>query len=205
MGCADAVIANVCQNAGAVIMLDGLAANEAAGEVLGMAIGACMPAPTVRSVRQDVLDVSNPTTGQPVAGPGELLLVSGGAFGQRVAEYFQRERIAPLRQVGVDDRYEIHLAADDSFVAGTLQANANATHDIVFFQVVRDPATGTFVLNVGGFNQSGTAAGAWYFQNAMLPVLSTLTKQWYVYEWTDGGGNQQPDSSDTFTLLEEAP
>jgi hypothetical protein len=72
-------------------------------------------------------------------------------------------------------------------------------------QVVRDPATGTLAFNVAGFAASGTAAGAWYFQNAMVPSIATFTKSWYVYEWTDGGGNQMPDGSDTFTLLAEAP
>jgi hypothetical protein len=205
MGCTDAVIANVCQNASAAVMLDALAANRAAGAVLGMAIAGCTPAPTVRSVEQDVLDVSNPTTGQPLVGPGEVLLSPGGAFGQIVAQFFQNAEIAPLKQVGEGDRYEIRRMSDDTLVAGTLQSNANATHDIILFQVIRDPATGTLVFNVAGFNQSGTAAGAWYFQNVMVPSIATFTKAWYVYEWTDGGGNQMPDGSDTFTLLAEPP
>jgi len=39
----------------------------------------------------------------------------------------------------------------------------------------------------------------------MLPARASFDKSYYVYEWTDGGADQQPGVADTFTLLVSGP
>jgi len=117
---------------------------------------------------------------------------------------YEERRTRVVREE-VDLGMPVMRPVDDSVVAGIPISDSNANHDLLLLEVVRDPASGTLVFIVAGFNESGTGAGAWYFQNVMMPSLSTFTKSWYAYEWTDGGGNQLPDSSDTFTLRGEAP
>ena len=63
--------------------------------------------------------------------------------------------------------------------------------------------TGTLVFIVSGFHEAGTAAGAWYFANAVVSSLADFDRSWYVYEWADDASDG-PSSADEFMLLERA-
>jgi hypothetical protein len=70
---------------------------------------------------------------------------------------------------------------------------ANPDHDLFVVQFARDPASGSLVLNLQGFSANGTGAAVLYFQDVILPSLSTFTSAYYVGEWTDADGDHAPD------------
>ena len=204
MGCAEATISRLCQNSSAAIVQDGLAPDDAAGAVVAAALASVCSGLTVRTVSQLQTDVANPTTGQPVAGSGELLMVAGGPFGQQVARWLESNDVAAIHHVFVNELFQFQLTADDSVVTSMPWMNAGPSYDHILFEVVRDTTSGTYAFIMSGFNQSGTTAGAWYFQNVIAPALSTYNKTWYIFEWTDGNGNQAADAGE-FVELDSAP
>lgn len=198
--CASAVIANVCSNARVAVIRGSLPPDDPSGDLLGQAFAACPTPPVVRTVSQSEPILINPTTGQPVIGPGELVAVAGGPAGQAIARYLEDNRIASVRHLLVEQNFEIHRSSDDAVLASMPAVDSTETHDFALVEVVRDTASGTLVLIVSGFHRSGTAAGAWYFANQMMPSLESFPERYYLYRWTDAG-DPGPDSPDEFELL----
>lgn len=179
----------------ATALLDGQ--DDAPSVALAQALaGSCMPALTASSVPQldsGVLAVD----GEPLL-TGSMLCVAGGSFFQRSIDWLETNRVAHVTDTSTSTQYRLSLRDGGVAAMGTM-ATLSPTHDIFVLQLVRAPS-GSVVLNSGGFFAEGTGAGAWYFQNVMLPMRATLNSPWYVYEWTDTTANG-PDVADTFTRL----
>jgi len=110
--------------------------------------------------------------------------------------YLNSNRIAPIYATGTDFR----RSQNQSLVV--VASNLTVDHDFLVIQTVRDPTTGTLLLEAYGFDQAGTTAAAWYFANVMMPSLSSTTQAWYVYEWSDAGGDHLPNNASEFVLVQ---
>lgn len=199
VSCYDVTLANVCSIGKVIVILDTTVnaneGNRIPGRAIGAALGAqCNPAPEVTEEEQDSVDALNFTTGRPVSGGGELLLVAGGPFFQQLEGYVEEQGISPLYlKVDVNaNTQEFLKRSDDSVVVGRTIDGDNLQHDFFIIQFMRDPQSGSLVLNAQGFWLSGTTAASFMMLNGILPALSTYDKAWYAYEWTDGNGDFAP-------------
>jgi hypothetical protein len=199
-GCHEASFANLCNTALLTAVDDGIPADTQAAEALTAALlSVCLTAPAVRTVSQAATDILNTTSGQPVIGGGETLLVAGGAYYQSVMRYLENARVTTLYTRLEDNNLELVRASDDTVVAAIPGNTVDGTRDVIVVQIVRDPSSGTFVLSTFGFTGTGTRAAVYYFSNVMLPgSLSNYPLDHYVFEWIDDG-NGTPDAADTFT------
>ena len=65
---------------------------------------------------------------------------------------------------------------------------------------MRDPDSGSLILNAQGFFLSGTVAAAYHLNNALLPELAAQDQAWYAFDWTDRNGDKAPNT-DEIALL----
>ncbi|HMJ53652.1 MAG TPA: hypothetical protein VK540_16305 [Polyangiaceae bacterium] len=212
--CKDNLLRNVCNVKKATFLLDGLPEDDAASGVLRNAIAAlCVPLPMLTSVNQTMSAAINGTTGQPLAGGGELLVAAGGDSTQLLPKYLETSRTSSVynESDGVTwlDWKLRGGAADggDSVIRRVDLSTITPTHDFFLAEVVKDPITGTFSLIIYGIDSQGTQAGALYFANIMLPNMvgadvTTFTQAWYVYEWTSvNPPDAGPSLGDTFAQV----
>ena len=198
VSCHPTVLANICSIARAVVILDS-GKNPADGDrAPGLAMGAalqakCTPTPTLTDAQQESVEALNFTTGRPVSGGGELLIVAGGPVFQNLEVYVEEQHISPLywKTNGTDTEY--WTTVGNRLVLTQPVAGDHESHDQFIIQFMRDPASGSLVLNAQGFWLSGTVAAAFQLTNAILPSLSSFDKAWYAYEWTDMNDDKLPD------------
>jgi len=198
VACHPTTLANICSIARAVVILDTNANDNDGNRVPGRAIGAalqtkCSPPPALSEAEQDSVEALNFTTGRPVSGGRELLVVAGGPFYQNLEGYVEKQRIAPLYSTDSAGATQFRKSADDTVVASLPIAGDHDSHDFFLIQFMRDAASGSLVLNAQGFWLSGTIAAAFQLREGMLPTLSTFDQAWYVYEWTDMNDDKLPD------------
>ena len=210
-GCTVVSIANICGNGQTTMLLNSYPADNDSNAVLqGGLTSQCAPPPTAGQIAQTSPGPINPSTGQPVAGGGNLLTVAGGfsfsagqlpRLGRHHAglpraprsDYWRYYRRGGGADAGPDG------GASDAVVAEISWTDSTAARDIILIELVRDPASGTLALIVFGQHAESTAAAARYVATQMLPVAnrSTYDKSWYVYDWraaSDAG-------PETFTLI----
>jgi hypothetical protein len=200
VACHDTTLANLCSIGKVIVILDTTKNPSDGNRVPGRAIGdaledKCVPSPTVIEAEQDSVDALNFTTGRPVSGGGELLVVAGGPFFQNLEAYVESKGISPLylfSDMGADLQ-QFKSRADDSVVASRTISGDNESHDFFAIQFMSDPQSGSLVLNAQGFWLSGTNAASFYMLNGILPDIASYDQAWYVYEWTDGNGDKLPD------------
>jgi hypothetical protein len=215
-GCASVSIANICGNASTTMVLNSNAPDNAANAVLQVGLTTnCSPPPTPGQSPQTSPGPINPTTGQPVAGGGNLITVAGGYFVQSLVNYLDQIGATPVylsrasttswsyfrRGGGADAGPD--GGASDALVAEIAMTENATLHDIILIETVRDPSSGTLVLIAFGQLAESTAAAARYVANQMLPVANRASydKSWYVYDWqaaSDAG-------AETFTLKASGP
>lgn len=196
--CVGSAVSSLCALPSAVVLLNGLETDDDAGTVIGEALAtACAPPVTVHAVARDA-GYYNPVTGQPVR-LGELYVVAGGRYVQPVANYLETSRTAYL--TFTSDMQDVRVLRPDGGVLVTTPITAlTASHDYFVVQLVRTPS-GAPVLGVYGFTVIGTRMAAWYVINTVLPNRMSATQRWYLMEWTDMNGNQDPDGADTWRLV----
>jgi hypothetical protein len=200
-GCVASRFSSLCQVAKAAVVLDGQVGDDPTGRALGQAlVDHCPTSPAVREVSQTVADVLNPSTGQPVSGSDELLVVAGGTFYQKGVDYMVLNRFAPLINSGTQDTFEIRDSSSNALIASELIADVSNSHDLFALQFMREPSSGSLLLNAYGFSIGGTAAATLYFQQILAPNLASATKGWYVGEWTDKNADQKPDVDELTNL-----
>ncbi len=206
--CHDTLLSSVCAVGKIAVVLDGRSADEVPGRSVGAALMAkCAPAPAVRETAQDSADISgvaNPTTGEPVAGGDELLVVSGGFFFAKIAGYSEKQPVAPIyaQQNGDVDEY-VNRATGAAVATFPVLEN---TSDYVFvIQFMRDPLSGSLILNTQGFFEGATAIAAQYFNEQLLPTVETLSKSWYVYHWVDDASADHLMQPSEVTLVDSGP
>jgi hypothetical protein len=99
------------------------------------------------------------------------------------------------------DRAGTAVASDPISIPGDPN---HVMHDKFIVQFMRDASSGSLVLNAQGFWQSGTTAAAFEVANVILPSLSTYTKNWYAFDWTDANADQLPQANE-ITQIAAAP
>jgi hypothetical protein len=209
--CKPAIVSNLCESPVATLLLDGLSIDDAATMSIQTGIlASCAPPPNATSVPQMTSGVINPTTGKPVAWGGNMLVIAGGPYGQLLVKYLENAGITPIYNhydSAVDQILGRKMgdAGADPYIVNATQSQITESHSYFLVETVVDPPSGTLSLIVYGISASGTQAAAWYFVNKLLPIRATLTKAWYVYEWTDGDADMKPGDADTFTLVASAP
>jgi hypothetical protein len=194
-------LANICSIAEAVVILDTVKNPQEGNRDQGRAIGAalkakCSPTPVLTEEEQDSVAALNFTTGRPVSGGRELLIVAGGPFFQNLEVYVEKQRIAPVYWHATEGNVETQFrkSSDDSVIASLpLSGIDHDSRDLFLIQFMRDAASGSLVLNAQGFWLSGTVAAAFQLKEGMLPNLSTFDQAWYVYEWVDMDDDKLPD------------
>jgi Stigma-specific protein, Stig1 len=202
--CKSNVLAHVCGPKNATFLLDGLQADQDATVVLRQAIAArCTPPPMAMSVSQSVSTAINTSTGQPVAGGGELLVAVGGDSTQRLVNYLEDSGTSAVynQYDGLNTLWFKRRDANNTILATVTMSTLSSTHDYILVQVVFDPISGTLSLVLYGLDSPGTQAGAYYFANTILPSIATYTQAWYLYEWMGVSADGGPGPGDTFTLL----
>jgi len=215
-GCAGVSISNICANGKTTKLLDGLAADDASNDVIQNGLASiCSPPPMTESSMQNLPGLINLTTGQPVAGSGNLLTVTGGYVVQKLVKYLDSVGATPIYLVAAANEWDYRGRAPreggvegdgsaDPVIASIRYDQVTPSHDLFLVELVRDPTSGTLALIVFGQEAQSTAAGAWFFANEMLPNRANYGKGWYVYEWT-GADDAGPASSDTFNLVASGP
>jgi hypothetical protein len=211
-GCKSAILSNVCASPAATFLLDGLSTDDAATATLEAGLASnCQPSPKTVVVAQKDSGLINPTTGKPVGGGANMVVIAGGPFGQLLLKYLESTRATPIYSYydasvnqlrarattdgGMDD------GGSDTLVVNAPQSTITDSHSFFVVELMLDPPSGTLMLAIYGVSASGTQAGAWYFVQKMVPARATLDKSWYVYEWTDQDANQMPGDADTFRLV----
>jgi hypothetical protein len=202
VACHDTTFANICSISKIIVILDNtddVTGNRPQGRKVGEALHTqCSPAPILTEAEQDSVDALNITTGRPVSGGGELLVVAGGPFYQKLEGYLEEQKIAPLywKHDAVAGVTQFRKTADDAVVVERATAGAHDAQDDFIIQFSRDPASGSLVLNVQGFWLSGTVAAVYQITTGFLPQLETRDKGWYAYTWTDADGDKAPDANE---------
>jgi hypothetical protein len=209
VACHETTLANVCSISKIIVILDTTKNSSDGNRVPGRRVGQalhdqCSPTPVLIEAEQDsvdALDALNLTTGRPVSGGGELLVVAGGPYFQNLEGYVEDQHVAPLYSKNGNGVTEFRKTSDDSLVVQRAIAGDHDTQDDFIIQFSRDPASGSLVLNLQGFWLSGTVAAAYQVTNAFLPQLATLDNAWYAYTWKDKNGDLAPDA-DEMTLVD---
>lgn len=203
-GCTDMGVENVCANAHATVVLDGIATDEDAGSTIGAALAAsCTPAVVVAALGQDAGGVLDPATNRPITGVGNTFVAGGGAFGQLGVAYMNNQSLTPV-YVTVDSNAMTASFVQRSTSAALVTAPMSmltASHDYFVVQLAVEPTSGTLCFIAYGFFAPGTSAAAFWASTQMVPNRASFTNRWYVYEWTDNadGGVPGPSADDTFT------
>jgi hypothetical protein len=209
--CKPAIVANICDTPIATVLLDGLSTDDAASAAIQTGlVASCAPPPTATAVAQASSGVIHPTTGRPVVGGGNMLVVAGGPYGQLLIRYLETAGVTPIYGYYDSTVNQLRGRASgeggaDPLIVDALQTTITDSHSFFLVETVVDPASGTLALIVYGISASGTQAGTWYFVQKMLPMRASLVKSWYVYEWTDQDANQQPGDADLFTIVASSP
>jgi hypothetical protein len=192
--CHDTTLSNVCAVSQIIVILDDAEGNRTAGKAIGAALAEhCESAPVLTEAEQDSAELVNFQTGRPVSGGGELLVVAGGPFFQVVQGYLEEAGAAPLYWYVGDDFSAYRKTADDATVVSLPLETDHDSHDYFIIQFMRDPASGSLVLNAQGLWLSGTNAAVYLLENAVLTDLAAYDEAWYAYEWTDADGDMAAD------------
>jgi len=207
-GCLTATIATVCASDTATFLLDGLSVDEATVPIVRDAfVATCSPPTTPETVNQASAGTIHATTGRPVVGSGNLQVVVGGTYGQKLMSYLESSGVTAVYNsyVGTTAQFNVRDGSSSTVVVTAPESVLTESHSYFVIETVVDPTTGTLTLAMYGFTSPGTVAAAWYFVNEMLPAPGSFDKSYYVYEWTDGDADQLPSAADTFTLVVSGP
>jgi len=196
-GCISTQLSSLCQVGKLVVILDGQSGDDPKSRELAQSVVAhCPSGQTVREVSQTVADALNPIDGHPVAGSAELLLIAGSSYFQKGADYMVLNKLAPLVNLGSQDSFEIRDSSTNALIASELISETTDGNDLFAVQFMRDPSSGSLILNAYGFTVGGTAAAAYYFEQSIMSDLSGATKAWYVGKFTDTNANSLPDMNE---------
>ncbi|MFO0696007.1 MAG: hypothetical protein U0230_20760 [Polyangiales bacterium] len=191
---------DLCAIGNGLVVQDGVPTDDTAGADMGSSLAsACGSFPTT-SAMQNKPGVLEPSTGRPIGGPGSLYLVGGGETIQNAIAYLQAND-TPLTVSRSGNQYILTSRSTGQVVLSVDATTLDASHDLALIQVVREPRSGTVVLNAYGYYETGTKAGAFYFATQIAPSLATDANAYYVILWTDGNGDTMPNAGDTFMLV----
>jgi hypothetical protein len=183
------------------VILDGQDGDDPMSRALAQTlVDRCPSSQIVREVSQTVADALNPVSGHPVSGSDELLVIAGSSYYQQGAGYMVTNKFAPLINLGTQDGFEIRDSSTNALIASESYSETSDTNDLFALQFMREPSSGSLVLNAYGFTVGGTAAATFYFQQAIALDFASVDKAWFVGKWTDMNADLQPNSNE-FTLI----
>jgi hypothetical protein len=204
VACQDAVLKNICANPAATVVFDPYTDDNDAGLRMGNALATqCVPPVTVAYVNGDAGVGQDPDSGRPSTGPGNTLVVGGGSYGQPSVGYIDDTGLSTVRlQADGTDTWFQNFKTQTTIVRAA-NTTLTAHHDFFLLELNVDPASGTLCFAGIGFYNLGTLAAGYFFQNKVMPSLSTFTAAWYVYEWTDTDGDSAPSVGDAFRRVDQ--
>jgi hypothetical protein len=184
---------------------DGAAVDDAlTPDVEAALVATCAPAPVTEVDPETASTATNPSTGEPVSGGGDVIVELGSPYSQRVAHYIEGAGLTRVKDISDGSTFRLLGPAPDggpdSVIVDQPASSFTATHDFFKFEMVVDPVSGTRILQIYGIFAPGTAAAEWFFLNRILPNLSAFPLRYYVYEWTHGDAGPLPGASDSFVL-----
>jgi hypothetical protein len=202
VACKDAVLSNLCEPARGTVVLDGVGNDDDAGGIFGSALAGCDAGIALRFVVASDAGGALGPNGQPATGPGDTLVTAGGPYYQPSVAYMEASLTPVFVQV-VNNGSQVQLVnrATQAKLVDVPVSALTATHDYFLFQMSVEPQTATLAFMGYGLYPPGTAAGAWFFKNTLVPARATYTDRWYVYEWTDSDVSGGPSAGDTFTKI----
>lgn len=191
---------DLCAIGNGLVVQDGVPTDDmAAADLAASLVSTCGSFPTT-TVMENKPGVLEPSTGRPIGGPGSLYLLGGGETIQSAIAYLQTND-TPLMVSRAGNQYILTSRSTGQTVLSVDATTLDASHDLALIQIVREPRSGTVVLNAYGYYETGTKAGAFYFANQLAPTLATDANAYYVILWTDGNGDLAPNAGDTFMLV----
>jgi hypothetical protein len=195
--------AKLCDVPQATVVNDG-AGDRGAGGVLGAALASvCVPAPTVRALAPNTdagSSLIDPRTGEPLAGIGDLLAVAGGPDVQPLVRYLERSA-SPIYYSAERWPTLAFVARGRGEVVEFDSSQITSVHDFAVLELVLEPSSGTLSLVCYGVGGEGTAAGAWYFANRVLPTAAAWPQSWALLEWSAAANGTAGFADDTFRIV----
>jgi hypothetical protein len=171
--------------------------DRAPGLAIGGALSAqCATQPELAEALQNSAEALNLKTGRPVSNSSELLVIAGGPFYQDLEGYLEQQQISPLYFHAGGGVTEFRLRASDESVVSMPVEGDHESRDAFIIQFMRDPDSGSLILNAQGLWLSGTVAAAYELTTELLPNLSEQNQAWYAYTWKDRDGDQAPDADE---------
>ena len=211
LACTSAVFGNICDNATATLFLDSYSVDNEAANTIGASLAtAC--GMTVESPDAAPFD---PVTEQPLTGIGNLCVVGGGKYGQKVIDYLDEHS---LTDVGIGGGYDGNGVFDINFtnysnpaapvvLVSAPYSPTPTNTDYFLVELATDPVSGSLCLDVQGMSAQGTAAGAYYVANHLLGngAFRSNTNSWLIYYWASADDGGVLSDADTFTLAAFGP
>jgi hypothetical protein len=187
--------------------LSGASIDDELAPVLSAALASVCPSPPVMATEPESASIAvNPTTAQPVAGPGDIIVAVGGPYTSNVAHYVESHGLTHIYDTTPDGvvvgfyAHSVDGGADPEVLVAPI-SSLNSGRDFFKIEMVVDPISGTRIFQVYGIYAPGTIAAAWFFEHRVLTNLSAYPLRYYVYEWSRGDGGTSPGPSDTFRLV----
>ncbi|HEX3770376.1 MAG TPA: hypothetical protein VHV30_05910 [Polyangiaceae bacterium] len=200
--CDDAVVANVCDNAKATIVLDQYPADHEGGAAIGAALMAnCAPATMIATKEEDASGVTYPGDGRPITGVGNTFVAGGGGFGHIGIQYLDSVGVTPLYPQVTGDTYNVIQRSSGTPVISMAFSSLNAHHDYFYLELAVEPISGTLLFAGVGLLEYGTVAAGYYMTTEILPHRENYTKNWYLFEWNDTNNDSIPNAQDSFQLV----
>ena len=195
--CLDATFANVCHAPKATVVLDGIAADDEPGMVLGAALVGCGLA--VQYVPTWMATGVLADDGRPMTGPGNMLVTVGGSYTQPSVAYMEAS-LSPIftRSAFAGQNLQVVVRATQATLLDIAVSSLSPAHDYFVLQIAYEPSSASLCLIDYGFYAPGTKAAAWYTATNVLPHRGAYTDRWYVYEWQDTDVSGDPSIGDVF-------
>lgn len=180
---------------------DSEAADIASGAIIAEAVESACPQmeQMVERTQDDpsVVDIGN---GRPITGVNSLAILAGGSFFHRSVQYLEAAADLPIIAETTANTERLHRRNGGTIV-DIPKAAVTPSHDFFVIQVADEAISGTLVLSAYGMFTPGTRAAAYWLSTEILPNLDTVTDQFFIYEWTDGNGDEIPNAGDAFDLV----
>jgi Stigma-specific protein, Stig1 len=206
--CDEAVLANLCGNPSATIVLDQYTADNQGAGAIGTALMAnCVPPTNIAYRYEDAGGeggaVTDPATGRPNTGVGNTFITGGGGYGHVGVAYLDMMALTPLFPSVITNgtEYQVIKRATGTAVLDVPYSSLTATHDYFYVELVVEPQSGTLVISGVGTLAPGTVAAGYYLSATIIPNLTNYPNSWYLFEWTDMNSDSTPNAGDTFTQI----
>lgn len=203
--CRNQTFPEFCANKNVYAITDGIALDTAATGVLASTIQQyCSSTTMIQTGPQTTAAWVDQTTGQLLLGGGTTVVTAGGPFPNKPVKWLERTQQVTKVYFETNglNTYYFKKRSDASVLVTELATWCNPSRDVFVVELASDPTSGTLVLMTYGLcSGAGTATGAWYWANTMLPNRMMYTNSWYIYQWDDTNPNGTADMNDTFTPL----